>query len=120
MTKLQWKRRIQSACESAGTYQPFYDDMINTLAQILESRDSAHDQFIEHGGKPTIVHTNQAHEENIAKNPMLTLEMELNTQALAYWRELGLTVKSFKQLNAEENLQRATGGFEKLLSKLAD
>lgn len=118
MDKSQWKKKIKKACVDAGTYQPFFDSMIDTLAQILETRDRAHEQYVEHGAKPTIIHINQAHEENIAKNPMLTTEIELNTQALSYWRELGLTIKSFKQMNADEDLKKGVGGFEKLLEKL--
>lgn len=120
MEKTAWKRKIVKSCKDAGTYQPFLDAMIDTLAQILETRDKAHEQYVADGCRPTITHTNQANAENIARNPMLTTETELNTQALAYWRELGLTVKSWKQMNADEDLKKGVGGFEKLLSKLSD
>ena len=119
MDHLQWKRRIVSACKKAGTYQKCFTDVIGTLAQIMEDRDKVHEQYVEDGCRPTVIHTNKAKEQNIVKNPMLVMEMDLNAQALAYWRELGLTAKAYKALGKEE--VTVTGaGLEKILEGLAN
>jgi hypothetical protein len=36
---------------------------------------------------------------NIKKNPRLIVWQDLNTQALAYWRDMGLTPAGLKKLN---------------------
>lgn len=99
MEKKEWMRKINAACKKAGTYQPQFKYVIETLAQIMEDRDKVHEQYVTSGAKPTIIHTNKAKESNAVKNPMLVIEMELNAQALAYWRDLGLTPAGLKKLN---------------------
>lgn len=118
MDKAEWKREIKKACKKAGTYQPFFDSVIDTLSQIMEARDGAHEQYVLSGAHPTIIHTNKAKEKNITKNPILVMENELNAQALAYWRDLGLTPKGLRSLNAEVVEKTSTGGLEKILEKL--
>ena len=41
MTKQRWKNKIKKAAQAAGTYQPYFDTVIETLAGILETRDKA-------------------------------------------------------------------------------
>lgn len=120
MTKEEWKNEIVKACKEAGTFQPFYAHTIDTLAQIMEARDKAHEQFVASGSAPTIIHTNKAKERNVVKNPILAMELDLNAQALAYWRDLGLTPAGLKKLNAEVVKEKNDGGLEKLLSKVLD
>ena len=121
MEKKEWIRKIHAACKKAGTFRPEFKYVIETLAQIMEDRDKVHEQYVQTGAHPTIIHTNKAKEQNIVKNPMLVMEMDLNAQALAYWKELGLTPAGLKRLNAEvvkEN-QRQGGNLEKILEGLA-
>lgn len=99
MEKSKWKAKIVKACKEAGTYEPYFEQVIETLASILEKRDEAEKQYIESGSKATIVHVNKAKERNVAKNPELTIIIDLNAQALAYWRDLGLTPSGLKKLN---------------------
>lgn len=121
MEKTEWTRKIKAACKKAGTYQPQFNYIIDTLAQIMENRDSVHEQFVEDGSRPTITHINKAKEANVVKNPMLVMENELNAQALAYWRDLGLTPAGLKKLNAEVvKDQKTAGGLEKLLAGLGE
>lgn len=120
MDKKEWTRKINAACRKAGTYQPQFRYVIETLAQIMEDRDKVHEQYVQTGAHPTVIHTNKAKEQNIVKNPMLVLEMELNTQALAYWRDLGLTPAGLRKLNAEVVKESQSGGnLEKILEGLA-
>lgn len=121
MEKAEWIRKIKAACRKAGTYQPQFRYVIETLAQIMEDRDKVHEQYVSSGAHPTIIHTNKAKEQNIVKNPMLVMELDLNAQALAYWRDLGLTPAGLKKLNADVVKDKtASNGLEKLLAGLGD
>lgn len=118
MDKKGWKKLIKANCEEAGTYQPFFDSVIDTLAQILETRDLVHDEFVKGGSNPTVIrHPERSEKENIAKNPLLILEADLNTQALQYWKQLGLTPLGLRTLNAEVAKEDKIG-LEKILEKL--
>ena len=99
MKKSTWRSRIKKACKAAGTYQPFFDSVIDSLAGILETRDLAKEKFDISGGNPVILHTNKGGNTNIVKNPALVVMLECEAQALTYWKELGLTSKSYKQMN---------------------
>ena len=100
MKKEKWVQKIKADCEDAKTYKPYFDSVIETLAQTLETRDSIHQQFVDEGCQATIVvTTDRSGKENIHKNPLISMEVELNSQALKYWVELGLTASSFKKLN---------------------
>lgn len=119
MNKKEWEQKIKEAAEAAGTYQPQFDAVIDALAEILDKRDAALDQFYQTGGKPVVAHTNKAKQTNFVKNPMLVMWLELNAQALAYWRDLGLTPAGLKKLNADALTAKATAdGFEQLLAKI--
>lgn len=120
MKKSEWKERIVLACKDAGTYQPFFDSVIDTLSQIMETRDNAHSQYVKEGSQPTIIHINKAKEKNVVKNPMLVMENELNAQALSYWRDLGLTPSGLKKLNADGVVKTNDVSLEQLLSNLTD
>ena len=98
MTRKKWKNKIKKACQAAGTYQPFFDPTIETLAAILEVRDAAEEKYLASGSSPVIKHTTKGGNTNIVKNPALVVLMDCNATALAYWRELGLTSRSFKAM----------------------
>ena len=119
MNKNEWKDKIRNACEEAGTYRPFFYSVIDALSGILEKRDDAEEKYWASGGNPVITHTNKAKETNIVKNPILMMLNDLNAQALAYWRDLGLTPAGYKKLNADV-VENKRDGFEKLLEKVLD
>lgn len=119
MKKKEWKKEILKACKEANTYQPYFEAVIDTLAQILEQRDIVHDEFVAGGSKATVIrHTERSGEENIAKNPLILMEADLNSQALAYWRDLGLTPKGLRTLTADVIERNNSVGLDKLLAKL--
>ena len=99
MEKQRWIADIRDACRAAGTYKPFFEPVIDTLAGILEKRDETERLYWESGGQPVISHVNQAKAANPVKNPYLVLLGELNAQALAYWRDLGLTPAGLKKID---------------------
>lgn len=102
MDKESWRKRITESCRKAGTYREYFDDVIDTLAETLESRDKAREDFYTTGKGQTIVkHTNKGGNTNIVKNPMLVIVDDLNKTALTYWRDLGLTPAGLRRINEE-------------------
>lgn len=99
MKKKAWKTRIKKACKEAGTYRPFFDHVIDTLAGILEKRDTAQTEFDESGEGLIVEHTNKAGATNYEQNPTIRLINDLNRDALAYWRDLGLTPAGLRKIN---------------------
>ena len=110
MTKQRWKNKIKKACVAAGTYQPYFDNVIMTLAGILETRDKAQEMFEEGGGNPVIEYTNKGGATNTVKNPALVVIMDCDSQALAYWRDLGLTPLGLKRLGEKGLVNQNKGG----------
>lgn len=119
MTKKEWTKVIKKACEEAKTYKPFFDSVIDTLAQILETRDSVHQQYLDAGAEPTIIKVNRGKAENMYKNPMLVMENDLNSLALTYFRDLGLTAAGLKKLNVDIVKSDDTGSFEDILNRIS-
>lgn len=109
MDQKQWKSKIKSAAKKAGTYQPFFDAVIDTLAGILEKRDTAQELFDRSGGNVIVKHTNKGGATNLELNPALRLINDLNRDALAYWRDLGLTPAGLKRIN-EAAMQKKEKG----------
>lgn len=101
MKKGSWKKKIKDACLQAGTYAAWCDQVIDTLAAILEKRDEAEAQYRQLGSRPIIRYTNKGGATNPTKNPALVLWNDLNTSALAYWRDLGLTPSAFRKLTGD-------------------
>lgn len=116
MKKAWWKRKIKEACEEAGTYRPFFDLIITNLAEILEIRDRAMEQYKMSGASPVVTHTNKAKEKNIVKNPALVIYNELNTTALTYWRDLGLTPAGLRRISEDAMKLRKKSALADLLS----
>lgn len=104
MDKKKWKKKIKKCCEEAGTYRPFFDPVIETLASILEKRDKAQEEFEGTGQKIIVLHTNKGGATNITQNPALRATNDLNRDALTYWRELGLTPSGLRKIN--ENVMK--------------
>lgn len=105
MLKATWKKRIIESCRAAGTYRDYFMPVIDTLADILEKRDNAQTKFEQLGGNTIVLHTNKAGAQNLEQNPALRLVNDLNRDALAYWRDLGLTPAGLKKI--DENALKA-------------
>lgn len=98
MNKTEWAKRIKIASTQAGTYEPVFDDVIDTLAGILEQRDNLQEEFDRNNESAVVVHTNRGGNANPVKNPAIVMINDLNKTALAYWRDLGLTPAGLKRL----------------------
>lgn len=113
--KTTWVEKIKEACRQAGTYQPFFDIVIDELAGIMETKDEAEEQYKQSGAHPVVAYTNKGGFTNLRKNPALAVIQECNQQALAYWRDLGLTPSGFKKLDGQLQKQEETDAFSELL-----
>ena len=116
--KSAWVERITTSAVSAGTYRPYFDDVIDTLADILERRDAARVLFDESGGNIIVDHTNKAGATNIEQNPLLRMVNDLNRDALAYWRELGLTPAGLRRIDEQSMKQRKKSALGEALKGL--
>ena len=101
MRKRGWQTKIKKACVAAGTYKPYFDYVISTLAGILEKRDEAAEILAEEGADLVIEQTNKSGFTNMVKNPAYSIWDEMNKTALVYWRDLGLTPAGLKKINEE-------------------
>ena len=118
MNKAEWLRKIKKAVRAVGTYQASFDAPMDTLAGILERRDKAVADFEESGSVMVYPVTNTQGETVLKQNPLLKTVNELNRDALAYWRDLGLTPAGFKKLNGGAITKDNGASFEELLSNL--
>lgn len=118
MKKAAWKKRIKEACEQAGTYRDFFEDTIDTLADILEKRDDTDAEYEKRGKQPLIEYTNKGGATNLIKNPALILWDDLNKSALAYWRDLGLTPKGLRAIDENALKKKKKTGLMEALSEL--
>lgn len=117
MKAKRWKEVITNSCKEAETYRPFFDSVIDTLAQILEKRDDAQAIFEETGKQVIVEHTNKGGATNIEQSPVVRLINDLNRDALAYWRDLGLTPAGLKRINeASMKEKKGMSALEKALS----
>lgn len=99
MTANEWAEEVRAQTKTVGTYSEAYEPAIATLATVLEQRDRAYADYIEDGARPTIEKESDRGAKNIGINPKLRAWQDLNTQALAYWRDLGLTPAGLKRIN---------------------
>ena len=118
MDKVAWVARITGSCQAAGTWREWFTDVIDTLAAILERRDEAEALFYEQGGKVLIEHTNKAGATNFEQNPILRMINDLNRDALAYWRDLGLTPAGLKRIDEHFMKQRKKSALGEALKGL--
>lgn len=119
MGKEEWRQIITEACKEAGTYRPYFDSVIDTLAGIMENRDDAQQKFNASGKQTVVQHTNKGGATNIVKHPALVVIDDLNKTALSYWRDLGLTPAGLKRINEDALKEEAQGSaFSEVLKGL--
>lgn len=96
---MKWRTRIVKCCVAAGTYKDYFGPVIDTLADILEQRDTVQQEFMEGGSRMLVEYTNKSGATNVMLNPLVKMMNDLNRDALTYWKELGLTAASLKKIN---------------------
>lgn len=91
--------------------QPAFTTAISTLSEILEQRDNVYKQYVAEGAQPIIVKTLDRGNQNPAKNPLLMVWQDLNTQALAYMDSLGLTARGLRKIIDKRDIKSNGGSF---------
>lgn len=120
MTAEAWKNAIEECCRQAGTYQQYFDNVIISLAEILERKDAAMKQFKDQGEQFTVEYTNKAGATNMIPNPLFKIIQDLDKDALTYWRELGLTPLRLKRIFSNGLIQGSGSSLADLLKKLEE
>lgn len=111
----EWRVKIVAAMNAAGTYRDYFGSVVDTLAGILQRRDEAEALFVAGGSNVLVKHTNKAGATNIEQNPALRLINDLNRDALAYWRDLGLTPAGLKKIDEQSMKPRKKSALEEAL-----
>lgn len=119
MTRKRWKTLIVKQLKDLDIYNDSYKSVIETLAGILEQRDAAREAFEAEGGEMIVDHISDRGAVNRKRNPLLQLWQDLNSQALAYWRDLGLTPAGLKRLKDMASEKVELSGLEKALNGIA-
>lgn len=120
MDRKKWKTRIKHQMNLVGTYQKSFESSIDALAEILEQRDAAYQDFLYSGGDVVVKFISDRGASNMKKNPRLQVWMDLNTQALSFWKELGLTASGLKKINETAmKEEKRVSSLEQALMKLS-
>ena len=99
MTARKWVKLIRDQMETNGIYKESFNPAVNALAEILEQRDEVKKEYDKSAEGPVIEHISDRGSVQKKMNPMLKVWMDLNAQALAYWKDLGLTPAGLKKIN---------------------
>ena len=102
----------------AGTYQPHFDDVIDTLSGMLERRDALEKEFYESQEPMIVEHTNKGGNTNLVQNPIIRLLNDMNRDALTYWRDLGLTPKGLRAINETLTKEEKEDPLDSIIKKL--
>jgi hypothetical protein len=120
MDNYEWQNLIIAQTKELGTYKPSFDSVIETLASILEKRDQALKEFEDTGAELVTEFVSDRGATNLKRNPRLQVWQDLNSQALAYWRDLGLTPAGLKKLkDLEIKSTSDMSGLERALNGIA-
>lgn len=118
MEAKKWKTKISANLKQIKVEPKQYEAIINTLADILEQRDACLAKYIEDGAIPIMEYTNKGGATNTVKNPLLILWTDLNTQALSYWRELGLTPSAYKKMTGGAKTEKENSALVEALKSI--
>lgn len=114
MRRAAWEKRIKEQIKIDAEFIPSFATTISILAEILEERDNVYAAYRDDGARPVIKFTSDRGAENPKQNPLLKQWQELNTTALAYLRDLGLTAAGLRKLQGQLPERKAPGTFSKL------
>ena len=113
-----WVKKITAKMNLKRIDPSGYEDVIETLAEMLEERDRIYSQYKKEGSHPLVEYTSNRGESNLVPNPLLKEWQTINKDALVYWRQLGLTPKGFKELNDQPIGQAKTTGLGQMINDL--
>lgn len=122
MKRTAWKNKIKRDMTVVGTYKDSFVPVIDALADILERRDMAMEEWKEGGCEMTIVRTSDRGATNPVKNPLVTIMQECEKDALTYWSALGLTPGGLKKtfVAEKESAEKSVKGLGEILRSIAN
>lgn len=118
MNKNEYEEKIKAQITIDAECLPSFQTSIDILAEILEERDRVHEAYIKDGARPVIDFTSDRGSVNPKKNPLLMQWQDLNAQALAYLRDLGITPAGMRKLQGTIPTQTQGGKLEKMLEDI--
>lgn len=101
MTAKQWKKTIEEQIKISSEYLPAFNTTILILSEMLEERDRVYKAYIDAGARPVVEFTSDRGATNLKPNPLLRQWQEINSSALLYLRDLGLTAAGLKKLQGQ-------------------
>ena len=118
MSENEWREAITEQTEKVGTFRESFIPVIDSLSKILEQRDKVYAKYVSTGAHPLIKKKSDRGSVNMAENPLLRIWRELNQDALAYWRDLGLTPAGLKRIDEKALQKPKESSLEKALRLL--
>lgn len=112
-----WESVIKKQMEAVGVYRDSFQRAVTALSTILEQRDIVYEQYRK-DGRAVIERVSDRGAVNSAKNPLFVAWMDLNNQALAYWRDLGLTPAGLKKIDEGAMKQKKQSSLAEALAEL--
>ena len=101
MKRAQWEKKLKEQIKFDADFIPSFQTTIKILSEILEERDNVYTAYQKDGARPVIEFTSDRGAVNMKPNPLLKQWQELNTSALAYLRDLGLTAAGLRKLQGQ-------------------
>lgn len=101
MNKTEWKKVIEAQIKFDKEYIPSFQTTITILSEMLEERDRVYQAYLDSGANPVVNFTSDRGATNLKQNPLLRQWQELNTAALAYLRDLGITPAGLRKLQGQ-------------------
>lgn len=96
------RETIVRRMKGLGLYRSQYGAAIDRLAELYVQIDELAAEYDECGREAIVEHTNKAGAKNLQMNPIMTAMLQMQTQALAHERELGLTPAAMRRLGEKE------------------
>lgn len=111
------RETIVRRMQTLGVYRAQYGAAIDRLADLYVQLDELTAAYEAEGRQAIMEHTNKAGAVNLAMNPTLQAMLQIQTQALAHERELGLTPAALKRLGEKETAKEKSP-LEAMLEKM--
>ena len=118
MTKEEWKAILEDQIKYDHAYIPSFQTTITILSEMLAERDRVWKMYEESGAQPVVNFTSDRGAINLKQNPLQKQWQELNSTALLYLRDLGLTPAGLRKLQGQLPKERTDATHNNVLNEL--
>ena len=101
MTASEWADKLKEQIKFDRDYIPSFETTVQILSELLYERDRVYQEYQDGGANPVIVFTTDRGAQNLKPNPLLKEWQDLNSTALLYLRDLGLTPAGLRKLQGQ-------------------